>query len=354
MLKSSLKEVLILSNNIEIFKEVKPSLESYWRSIILYGNNTASYKFALGKSLLELATTEINIITLEELSPIFSRYICEHLKTAPKQTTNNSSTFLDACKKYNDGIIDKQQLLIITEKNAFNYVLDKFPIVNSSVISESFYEYDKRNKRLILDDNLFKLKDIKYFENLKYETEARWKLVETAWELGISSNILNVNYNDDNKTLFVNTSFRRKNITSVRDALNGYQKGYCFYCFDDITIDNNKENLCDVDHFFPHILQSKLPEINFNGVWNLVLTCQDCNRGQNGKFAKLPTIKYLERLHKRNEYLINSHHPLRETLMTQTGRTEKERISFLQDIYNFAKVNLITEWSAVPKQEDKF
>lgn len=119
-----------MSRQIEVFKEIKPTIESYWRSIILYGNNTASYKFALGKSLLELAVNENNtIITLEELSPIFVNYICEHLKNAPKQTTNNSSTFLEACISFNENQITKEQLINITEKNAFNYVLDKFPIV---------------------------------------------------------------------------------------------------------------------------------------------------------------------------------------------------------------------------------
>lgn len=31
--------------------------------------------------------------------------------------------------------------------------------------------------------------------------------------------------------------------------------------------------------------------------------------------------KYLQSLHKRNEYLISSHHLLRETLIMQTGMT---------------------------------
>lgn len=32
-----------------------PSLESQWRAIILFGKNSATYKFAFAKSLLELA-----------------------------------------------------------------------------------------------------------------------------------------------------------------------------------------------------------------------------------------------------------------------------------------------------------
>ena len=66
----------------------------------------------------------------------------------------------------------------------------------------------------------------------------------------------------------------------------------------------------------------------------MVLACVDCNRGENGKFAKLPSIQMLERLHNRNEYLITSHHPLRETLISQTGISTEKRQRFLQDAYN--------------------
>jgi hypothetical protein len=38
------------------FIQVQPTLENYWRSINLFDRNVASYKFALDKSLLELAT----------------------------------------------------------------------------------------------------------------------------------------------------------------------------------------------------------------------------------------------------------------------------------------------------------
>lgn len=50
------------------FIEQTPTLDSYWRSIILFGRNTASYKFAMAKSLLDLASKESNFVTLEELA----------------------------------------------------------------------------------------------------------------------------------------------------------------------------------------------------------------------------------------------------------------------------------------------
>ena len=46
-----------MKDGIELFKEEHPSLESYWRSINLFGRNVASYKFAIAKSLLEIAPT---------------------------------------------------------------------------------------------------------------------------------------------------------------------------------------------------------------------------------------------------------------------------------------------------------
>lgn len=142
------------------------------------------------------------------------------------------------------------------------------------------------------------------------------------------------------------------NVTSARDALDGYQKGKCFYCSREISILPSSPSLADVDHFLPHtLLVSGDVEANLNGVWNLVLACQECNRGERGKFARVPQIKYLERLHQRNNYLIESHHPLRETLIAQTGATETLRRQFLQYEYSTAKSLLVHDWAPVETLE---
>ncbi|MEC2665508.1 HNH endonuclease, partial [Bacillus cereus] len=61
-------------------------------------------------------------------------------------------------------------------------------------------------------------------------------------------------------------------------------------------------------------------DMDLNGVWNLVLTCQKCNRDEhNGKFIRAPHEALLERLNKRNEYLIESNHPLKETIIMKKG-----------------------------------
>ena len=63
-----------------------------------------------------------------------------------------------------------------------------------------------------------------------------------------------------------------------------------------------------------------------------------------GKFALLPKTVFLERLSRRNEYYISSHHPLGETIQMQTGDTTRARNSFLKDAYQAALNVLIHTW----------
>ena len=329
------------------FYEKKPTNETLWRSVILFGRNVATYKFALGKALLELSDQEKTFIRLEELADPFSRYICEHLKLSDKQGTFSKSKFLDACRKYNSGILKKEDLIQETVARGFQNVIDAFHVVNQGEISKRFYiDERKQRKGINITDELLALKKQLQFLNLPFEVDARWRLVETAWSIGISTNLLEVKYDPDKNLFFSENSLsRRINIASSRDSLNGYQKGKCFYCARDILIDNfNPGFMSDVDHFFPFILTTRLSSININGVWNLVLSCMECNRGRDGKLARVPEHSFLEKLFDRNEYLISSHHPLRETIINQTGVTVDERRDFLQKVDNSAIDYLIHRW----------
>ena len=53
------------------------------RSIILFGRNVASYKFALAKSLTELGGHENAFIQPEDTSGFLSAF-CEHVERNPK------------------------------------------------------------------------------------------------------------------------------------------------------------------------------------------------------------------------------------------------------------------------------
>ena len=121
-----------------------------------------------------------------------------------------------------------------------------------------------------------------------------------------------------------------------------------------VSIDPGAARLADVDHFIPHVLKREHGGLVLDGVWNLVLAWTARNRGAAGKFARVPSRPLLERLHRRNEYLIESHHPLRETLLRQTGATNPERTSFLQGAWSAAKTVLIHEWTPVAQAPGAF
>jgi 5-methylcytosine-specific restriction endonuclease McrA len=284
------------------------------------------------------------------LAEPFSRHIVEHLAHTPKQATSASSRFLETCRDFNNGKIQKAELLDQTAKLGFNNVIDAFDIVNREEVPVRFFVDERRGGGGIrLTDQLLQLRERIQFENLPQEVEARWRLVETAWQLGVTRNALTVS--KDGESLAVHSGARRVGLISCRDALNGYQKGKCFYCFRDISVQSASEILGDVDHFHPWTLLQIAPSLNVNGVWNLVLACRDCNRGAKGKSSRLPRQRFLERLDTRNEFFITSHHPLRETLMAQTGATRQERVQYLNDTYNAAWEWLIHRWE--PRSEDE-
>ena len=323
-----------------------PSLESQWRAIILFGKNSATYKFAFAKSLLGLIEKEKTKISLDELAIPFANSVIEYLKKSDKQGSASSSKFLEGCRSYINETISKEELYGLTEKYGFVNVVDAFQNVNGGTIPNPFYEknYNKGKKEIVVTDNLLKIKELFQYRNLEQEVDARWNLVETAWNLQINPNLLEVKYDENKSFFFIESNLmRRIDITSVRDSLNGYQKGKCFYSFQDISINKNDLNICEVDHFLPH--KNKLDHsengANINGVWNLVLAESSINLN---KKARIPEMKFLQRLFNRNEFYIESKHPLAETIINQTGPTKETRRRFLEAQYNLALTNSIQQW----------
>lgn len=336
------------------------TLESQFRSIFLFGRNVATYKFALAKSLLELGTSSKGFISLEELSPIYVKHMLEHVRSGKRQITSKSSKFIQACQLYDTDQITLEQLLYVTEKQGFNNVLDAFHNIPSFTLDTLFFKKDVQGRKLgiTLTDDLYRLNEGTQIDNMYEEVEGRWNLVETAWNERNPN--LEIKYDFDAEELFAIRpvtpesylhSHNRVSLTPVRKPLNGYQKGKCFYCYGPITIQSNEVNTCDVDHFIPLSIQyNSSNDLDLNRVWNLVLACTDCNRGEdNGKFARLPKPYLLERLHKRNEYLIESNHPLKETIMMRTGYSTNDRKRFLESRFNFSKSYKAAEWA--PKFE---
>lgn len=219
------------------FYEIEPSLENYWRAIILFGRNVASYKFALAKSLYELKAEGNTIVTLDQLAEPFSRNICEHLKLVDKQATSSSSKFLDFCRAFNSGEIDQQTLIEKTVQFGFVNVIDAFHNVHQQELPKRFFmDARKTHKGIILTDEVFQLFEAQNSQDLINEIEARWRLVETAWDMNLPKHLVQIQH-DDRGILVADNKIRRVNVTSAKSALNGYQKSRCFYCFAPITIE---------------------------------------------------------------------------------------------------------------------
>ena len=249
--------------------------ESNWRSVILFGRNAASYKFALAQALIDLAKQNKDSVTLDQLADPYTRHLCEHLAHSPKQSTSRSSKFIDACSGFNNGEVTHDALISTAVQLGFNNVLDAFHVVNQGDVPVKFFEKDfsRGSRRLILTDEVFKLANSDEAGNIIQETESRWNLVETAWEQGISSSLLRISYDDLGQALVAESGTRRKDVTSARGSLNGYQKGHCFYCYVPIDAadgtartegglilpESAKPGLCDVDHFFPHACRPRCP-----------------------------------------------------------------------------------------------
>ena len=158
---------------------------------------------------------------------------------------------------------------------------------------------------------------------------------ETAISMDISPNLIEINFDNDNEFLFVRDKIRRIDITSSKDALNGYQKGQCFYCSKEIEIQTGLQNSCDVDHFFPHMLKN----FNFRGVnqvWNLVLSCKTCNRGEGGKVDKFQIAAFRITKQEKQFPMLKVIIHYEKSIINQTGNTDAERRQFLQKAFNNA------------------
>jgi hypothetical protein len=331
--------------SIEQFVLADPSVPNLFRSIVLFGRNVASYKFALATALFEFAEQERDVIPVSELAEPYVLALCRHLKLAPKQGTSSQSKFLAECKKFNEGIISNDELFAVTARLGFQNVLDAFHRVGSADVPTRFFLDERKAAQpsIVITGEMLALAATEGLTAIQ-ETESRWHLVETAWDLGLTTAVIAFDPDTNNLVLPI----KRKVITPARPALNGYQKGYCFYCYRKIVITPGADDLADVDHLFPHALEKYGLAKNLDGIWNLVLACQPCNRGANGKFDATPAPKYVQRLHDRNEYLIWSHHPLRETLILQTGKTPESRRLFLQMNLDIASTYHPVPWDTLP------
>lgn len=323
------------------------TLETQFRSIYLLGANTATYKFALAQALLSYQSKTPAFISLDDLTPKFAHYLLNHVKSGKRQISGSGSgKLLNAMILFGNGQITEDQMLTVVRAEGFKYVLDAFHRLPNRAVAIPFFkkELKGRQQGIFITDALAHLFESNDLGSLREEIEGRWNLVESVWS---EENEIVIQYDIDTEKLFYlkpvsNKSFMnshlRTDLTSIRKPLSGYQKGKCFYCYCPISIESNKENTCDVDHVIPMSIQFETAyDLQLNEAWNLVLACKACNRWESGgKGKNMPMFKYIEGLYRRNEYFVESAHPLKENIIRRTGKTPLQRRDFLQKRFDYA------------------
>jgi 5-methylcytosine-specific restriction endonuclease McrA len=296
-----------------------------WRHIVRFGRNVASYKFALGRALLELGAQQETSVSLQDLAVPFAAAICEHLQAEDRQTTSARSRFLDACRSRNRGDLDQAQMIDTTVQLGFTNVIDAFHISRGGQPTQNRFFADERKSRqgVTLTDEVLKLANGQQATVLPREVEARWKLVEVSWGLGLGTRLVSFQMLPDDAAIdmYAPLQLRRSAVTGVRDALSGYQDGCCAYCHSEFT-DIGTSRVA-VDHVLPFVLMTRgWHDGDLHQVWNFVLACYACN---SAKRDRPPTAEWMPWLERRGEYFIASHHPLRETLIGQLGAGPQQR-----------------------------
>jgi hypothetical protein len=141
------------------FEDAPRTPERDWRHIVRFGRNVASYKFALGQTLLDLGARQQTFVRLEDLAAPYAAAICEHLQVEDRQSTSAQSQFLDACRSRNRGELDATQLAEVTVRLGFANVIDAFHISRGGEPTQTRFFVDERAGRqgITLTDHLLKL-----------------------------------------------------------------------------------------------------------------------------------------------------------------------------------------------------
>jgi 5-methylcytosine-specific restriction endonuclease McrA len=331
---------------IQEFYNSDESVVSTIRTIFLFGRNVSTYKFALASTLLNLKPK--SFITYEDLRDEFLKSLIAHYQKNPHQFQAGENSLTKAFDQYE---IDNNwnDLLIIAERNIYNNVFEAFHNVGGSKIKKQhiLFEHVPNEKKLVLTDNInLILEKPDLIKVLSHENESRWMIVEEAWKNNLSPNIL---VYDQTKSEFISVSSTgRTNLRSAVSALLPYQHGCCFYCNKKInTFANSEESdFPDVDHFIAHsyFKSTSLFQINPDGIWNLVIACKACNRGAQGKFDKIPSLNYQNKIINRNLLFTEEHrHSLKNTILISLNAQNHNEVELkMRAIFN--NFNKFEEW----------
>ena len=303
--------------------------KDYWKGIILYGLNVATYKIALGKTLLDFASKGSNEVSWSDLSRAYLATYEERLREDGMPQLNNASRLSvmeRILRGMNNGALTYEQAVNEVATSAFNDVIPRFQTIgrDRNIVRDKFYETEF-GQRLVLKDSLLSITDTSRLE-LEQELDTRWALLEGAFTMKRTQFRLT----NDIRDIYLADGYKRKEIASNIPFLDGYQNNTCFYCSEPIEAGD-----MHVDHVLPRQV------MNHDEIWNLVLSHSTCNLS---KSDHLVGKHYIEKLIVRNENIMGSNHPWKHKILEQLGHTPSKRRVALERHYDNVKAVLGANW----------
>lgn len=274
---------------------MEPLLETVSR-IIEAGQNSNSYKFALLRALADIASRDLRnpgTISRERLAECFVAYYWDlTLKYHVRQGTNpdkdprvmrrirdlltsgtiSEKTSIEAFSKTEE----HKALIKQVAREAFGDVIPRLHNVRGGQWKPTLYQEEKDGLRI----------DETRRDFLKSHSRVILQLAIGGWVEFTEQ------YTSAPKLFqkIQGTAPNRTALASYRSFLIPYSSNLCFYC------DQRAGERPHADHFIPwtYIVEDK--------AWNLVLSCDTCNRG---KWYYLPPAPLLDKLIHRNHALID-------------------------------------------------
>lgn len=288
--------------------------EDYWKALVLYGLNQATYKIALGKTLLELSARGFTKVPWDELSAEFLRQYLLRLNIdspLPQQATPSRRTRMEQIVSSVKAGLSTDAAVDEVGQTAFGDVIHRFHNLGKHSGLEGLFYRSEFGKHLDLTDSIHRIVESKRHE-LDVELDARWSLLEGAFSIGAE----NFQLENEIRMIYLNNSQRRTNLTDTIPFLQGYQGNRCFYCCESIHPNN-----IHVDHVLPRQV------VRHDEIWNLVLAHDTCNLS---KSDNLIGEHFLLKLMARNENIMGSNHPWKKKIGLSLGDTAVKRASKLR------------------------
>jgi len=281
-------------------------LEQLFIGIITKGKKDNTYKFALAKYLLDKSRSQTIIqdikIDYKDIAKAFLKYywvqeckykIKQDFKTKKQPMVINIIQNICGTEYISDSYNEyfkknkkiKNDIIFNIEKECLKDVIPRFqPRDNNMFFIHNHILHPKGKKFVMPIENdryiILNGKSITFFKN-NYELLHKALILEWAKFLEktnftprLISKIENLGEN------------KRKSLLSFRKKLLEMKNHNCFYCNHDL-----EDKKIHVDHFIPwsYIYEDE--------IWNLVLSCSDCN---SKKSDYLANEKCLDKLEKRN------------------------------------------------------